>query len=172
MATNAIGNMVKNPGFTLIEVLVVAIIIGILSAIALPSFLNQANKARQSEGKMLVSSHNRAQSAYRLENGQFALNPKLLGIGLGSTKNYIFTVEALDRNTIVNLANSRWENLISYAGAVNTALLKDGVEQAVTLSIICESLGYEKVSKVNIKVIDNAATENEALQCAGNTQKL
>ena len=58
--------MVKNPGFTLIEVLVVAIIIGILSAIALPSFLNQANKARQSEGKMLVSSHNRAQSAYRL----------------------------------------------------------------------------------------------------------
>jgi type II secretory pathway pseudopilin PulG len=31
--------------------LVVIIIIGILSAIALPAFLNQANKAKQSEAK-------------------------------------------------------------------------------------------------------------------------
>ena len=57
----------NNEGFTLIELLVVIIIIGILSAIALPSFLNQANKARQAEAETYVGSMNRAQQAEYLE---------------------------------------------------------------------------------------------------------
>lgn len=85
-------NKKKNEeGFTLIELLVVIIIIGILSAIALPSFLNQANKAKQSEAKTYVGSMNRGQQAYYTENSAFAPAITDLGIGVSSsTANYVY----------------------------------------------------------------------------------
>ena len=76
-------------GFTLIELLVVIIIIGILSAIALPAFLNQANKARQSEAKQALGAINRGQQAYYLERQGFATQIDRLGLGVASfTPNY------------------------------------------------------------------------------------
>ena len=41
----------KDQGFTLIELLVVIVIIGILAAIAIPTFLNQRNKGYDGQAK-------------------------------------------------------------------------------------------------------------------------
>jgi type IV pilus assembly protein PilA len=68
---NFVSKKKGNEGFTLIELLVVIIIVGVLAAIALPSFLNQIGKARGSEAKSSLGTINRSQQAYRLENNVF-----------------------------------------------------------------------------------------------------
>jgi type IV pilus assembly protein PilE len=41
----------KSPGFTLSELLIVVVVVSILSAIALPSYLEQTRKGKRAEGK-------------------------------------------------------------------------------------------------------------------------
>ena len=55
-------------GFTLIELLVVILIIGILAAIAIPSFLNQKNKASDAAAKELAHSAQVAAETYATDN--------------------------------------------------------------------------------------------------------
>ncbi|MBL1198509.1 MAG: prepilin-type N-terminal cleavage/methylation domain-containing protein [Nostoc sp. GBBB01] len=132
-------------GFTLIELLVVIIIIGILSAIALPSFLNQANKAKQSEAKTYVGSMNRAQQAFYLEKGEFAAQADFGNLGLGiatQTTNYSYkisgggsgsTIVTNQAATVVATAP-----LKTYVGGV-AVVVQSGTSEATTIAISCEA---------------------------------
>ena len=56
-------------GFTLVELLIVVVIVGILSAVALPQFFSQTKKAAATEGTQQASSIAKQAAAYYLENG-------------------------------------------------------------------------------------------------------
>jgi type IV pilus assembly protein PilA len=133
---NLVSKKKGSEGFTLIELLVVIIIVGVLAAIALPSFLNQIGKARGSEAKSNIGTINRSQQAFRLEKGAFAGNlPSLDAKISGKFYSYVIgptTGNATDSSVSASLAAGG--DLKTYSGAVRQTAGTDIFGQ-----VICES---------------------------------
>jgi type IV pilus assembly protein PilA len=75
-------------GYTLLEVLVVVLIIGVLAAIAIPSFLNQTTKATDASAKELAHSALIAAESYATDhNGSYA------GLSVATLAQYDATIQ-------------------------------------------------------------------------------
>jgi len=108
----------------------------------LPSFLNQANKAKQSEAKQYLASINKGQQAYYAEESSFVEEIKevaKLGLGIKTaTNNYTYNIET---NGSANGGANAWtataaSGLNFYAGLV---YLTDASGALTSQTAICES---------------------------------
>tara|TARA_Y100000589_G_scaffold52113_1_gene43373 strand:- start:521 stop:1165 length:645 start_codon:yes stop_codon:yes gene_type:complete len=71
---SSIKKLKEEEGFTLVELIVVVMMIGILSSIAIPQFMTAADKAKQKEATGIVSALVKAATAYQTEYGVLPRN--------------------------------------------------------------------------------------------------
>ena len=93
------GRNLLEKGFTLVELMIVIVIVGILSAVALPNFLSQTDKARGAEGKSLTSDALNELAVIYTEYGSFnnaactEIKNNFLPNESAASTNYNFTLD-------------------------------------------------------------------------------
>ena len=97
-------------GFTLIELLVVVLIIGILSAIALPQYQRAVDKSRAMQALVLVRSLANAQERYFLANGSYSLTFDNLDVQLGEYVPATCRSQTRDCREVKGLVLENYEN--------------------------------------------------------------
>jgi prepilin-type N-terminal cleavage/methylation domain-containing protein len=85
----ALGNRL---GFTLVELLLVIVILGILGSIAVPMFIGQRTRAMHSEAKANLEALRLLEEQYYAENGEYAPDDKTTSgtiIGIANIQAYL-----------------------------------------------------------------------------------
>ena len=143
--------------------IIAAILVGliglvfVLSLIALPSFLNQANKAKQSEAKQYIASINKGQQAYYAYNDEFSDNIRDLGLGISSeTQNYSYDISKVRSRYVISTATAKDEQLKSYSGIVY-------VDDGTTKSMICETDEPSSTAPDDFEYVDECPSGSSKL---------
>lgn len=111
-------------GFTLIEILVALVIVGILASIALPGYGRVTERSRQAEAISILNVMRGAQLRYSADNGTYTSSTANLDIELGTPKFFTYTVP----NPIVgdtDLAEATRNSVSQTAGIANYKLKVD-----------------------------------------------
>lgn len=108
--------MKKNKAFTLVELMVVIVIIGVLAALAIPRFLGATDKAKASEFKPVLKQIFTLEDAYKQEREVYgALNQIGYEVPVGSSR-FAYTLAGNGGTTFIASASLRANSIRTFTG--------------------------------------------------------
>jgi len=116
-------------GFTLVELLVVMLILGILAAIAIPSFFNQRDMARDADAKTDVRTAQTAIETYATDNGGSYANADA-----GALENIQPTLADADLTTIAPDGSAGYEVGVTASTGTEFTITRDANGQTLDCS--------------------------------------
>lgn len=86
-------------GFTLIELMIVVVIIGILAALAIPRFMSATVKAKESEARTILKQILTLERTYRQQTGAYSVNIAAIGFLAPTNSKYVYAIDNAAGNT-------------------------------------------------------------------------
>lgn len=124
----------RKRGFTLSEILMVVVIVGVLIGLALPRFGGTVERVRASEGVHILTALLGAQKAFEFENGSYSGNINNLDISIPTPDNFAAPTVANNANAVASIVRT---------GGYTLSIDEDGnIACAAGGSITCAQAGY------------------------------
>jgi prepilin-type N-terminal cleavage/methylation domain-containing protein len=100
-------------GFTLLELVIVIIVIGILVAMALPQFTTMAERGRIARAEAMLDAYRKAEGIYHALNSVYATQAEFAALSaevpelLGSDADWTYTISNTDANVDFTVTAAR-----------------------------------------------------------------